>query len=193
MLDYPHFSLCAHVDMTAWVAYVKQHKISVNVAIVYLIARTANEIPAFRYRIRGDEVIEHEVVHPSTTILTEDETFTFCTIEYSQDFSVFAKEAQKTIAYVKEHVTVEDEPGQDDLLFLTTIPWISFTSLTHPINLSPADSVPRISWGRFCQDGGSIKLPLGVQAHHALMDGLHVGQFYEKIQDYLNHPESYLG
>jgi chloramphenicol O-acetyltransferase len=27
-----------------------------------------------------------------------------------------------------------------------------------------------------------------VQAHHALIDGIHAGRFYEKVQDYLSDP-----
>jgi chloramphenicol O-acetyltransferase len=31
------------------------------VATVYVITRAANAIPEFRYRIRGGEVVEHEI------------------------------------------------------------------------------------------------------------------------------------
>ena len=34
---------------------------SLNVATVYVITRAANAIPEFRYRIRGGEVVEHEI------------------------------------------------------------------------------------------------------------------------------------
>ena len=36
-------------------------------------------------------------------------------------------------------------------------------------------------------------MPLGVQAHHALVDGIHFGKFYDKVQGYLNRPEAVLG
>jgi chloramphenicol O-acetyltransferase type A len=191
--DYPHFSLCANVDLTAFYPVVKQRGISFNVAIVYVITRTANAIPEFRQRIRAGEVLEHEVVHPSTTILTHEDLFSFCTLEYSEDFASFAARAAETIAYLQENPTVDDEPGRDDLLYMTAIPWVSFTSFMHPLHLSPADSVPRFAWGKFFEEGEFVKLPLSVQAHHALMDGLHVGRFYTKIQDYLHHPGSVLG
>ena len=35
-------------------------------------------------------------------------------------------------------------------------------------------------------------MPLDVQTHHALMDGFHMGRFFEKIQDYLHNPDSVL-
>jgi len=78
------------------------------------------------------------------------------------------------------------------LLFITGIPWISFTGLLHPIKLEPTDSVPRIAYGKFFQEGDLLKMPLGVQAHHALIDGIHVGRFYEFVQDCLNNPEDVL-
>ena len=191
--DYPHFNMCANVDLSAFRPYVKQHGISFNLATVYVIARAANAIPEFRYRIRGEEVVEHEVVHPATTIMGKDDLFTFCSFKYVEDFSLFAENAVRQIAAVKENPTLEDEPGKDDWLFMTAIPWVSFTSFMHPLDLHPADSVPRFAWGKFFQEGDSFKMPLSVQGHHAVMDGLHAGRFYEEVQGYLDHPESALG
>jgi chloramphenicol O-acetyltransferase type A len=191
--DHPHFSMCANVDLTIFYPVVKQRGLSSNVAIVYVIARAANAIPEFRYRIRAGKVVEHEIVHPATTILTDDDLFTFCTFDYTEDFSLFAARAAEQIAYVKEHLTLEDEPGRDDLLFMTAIPWVSFTSFMHPLHLDPVDSVPRFAWGKFFEDGKFLKMPLSVQAHHALVDGVHVGRYFAEVEDYLHHPGSVLG
>ena len=192
-LDYPHFNMCANVDLTAFYPVVKKRGISFSLAIVYVLARAANAIPEFRQRIRAGEVVEHEVVHPSTTILINEDLFSFCPIDYVEDFSLFVTKATKQMAYVKEHPILKDEPGQDDLLFLSAIPWVSFTSFVHPFHLNPTDSVPRFVWGKFFKEGKFLKMPLSVQGHHALMDGIHIGRFYEKVQDYLSHPEVVLG
>jgi chloramphenicol O-acetyltransferase type A len=191
--DHPHFGMCANVDLTRFYPYIKRHGISFTIATVYIIAKTANEIPEFRYRIRPGVVIEHESVHPSTTIIVKEELFSFCTFTYVEDFSLFASQAAKQIARVKANPTLEDGPEKDELLFMTAIPWVSFTSFMHPMHLQPADSVPRFAWGKFYKDGETLKMPLSVQAHHALMDGFHVGQFFEKAQDYLSHPDIVLG
>jgi chloramphenicol O-acetyltransferase type A len=191
--DHPHFGLCANVDLTQFHAYIKQNGISFSVAIVYLITRTANAIPEFRYRIRPGVVIEHELVHPSYTILIKDDLFSFCTLEYIENFPAFTAKAVDQIAFVKEHPALENTPGNDDLLYMTALPWVSFTSFMHPMNLQPADSIPRFAWGKYFEEGGMIKMPLGVQAHHALMDGIHVGRYYEQIQESLYHPELVLG
>ena len=191
-LAYPHFSLCANVDLTAFYPFIKQRGVSFTVAVVYVLARAANTLPEFRHRIRGDEVVEHETVHPSTTLLTREELITFCMLDYVEDFSEFAARASERIAYVQEHPTLDDE-GRDNLLFMTAIPWVSFTGLMHPLQLQPADSVPRLAWGKRFEEGKTLKMPLSVQAHHALMDGLHMGRFYNTVESYLQQPDAVLG
>lgn len=190
--DYPHFNMCANVDLTAFCPFVKRNGISFNVAVVYALARGANAVPEFRYRIRGKEVVQHEVVHPATTIMSKNDLFTFCFFNYVEDFPRFAADAAVQIAAVQDNPTLEDEPGRDDYLFMTAIPWVSFTSFMHPLELHPADSIPRFAWGKFFKDGKFVKMPLSVQGHHAVMDGLHVGRFYEEVQKYFDRPDTVL-
>jgi chloramphenicol O-acetyltransferase type A len=191
--DHPHFGMCANVDLTKFYPAVKERGHSINMAIVYLLSRAANAIPEFRYRIRKGQVVEHEIVHPATTILVDEDVFGFAFFDYIEDFPEFAARAEEKIARYQEQPTLEDEPGRDDFLFMTAIPWVSFTSFTHPMHLHPADSVPRFAWGRFFKDGESLKMPLDVYAHHGLMDGIHVGRFFAEVEDYLRDPNMVLG
>ncbi len=189
--DYPHFNVCADVDVTEFKPTLEGISVSFTLGLTYVLAHAANSIPEFRHRIREGRVIEHEIVHPSITILLEDETFSFCTINFTYDFSKFIEHAQKAVARVKENPTIEDKVGQDDLLFMTSIPWISFTGFMHPIHMHPVDSVPRIAWGKIAQKDSSLHMPLSVQGHHALMDGLHAGRYFSQVQEMLNHPETF--
>jgi chloramphenicol O-acetyltransferase type A len=188
-MDHPRFSMCAPVDVSRLIPLVKESEYSVTVSTAYILARAANALPEFRRRIRGDTVVEHEVVHPSFTMLVSDDLFSFCTVRYEPDFARFRRAADERISQIKQDPTLKDEPGQDDLLFMTAIPWVSFTSFTHPTHLGKVDSVPRLAWGKYCQDGDHMKMPLDVDVHHALMDGVHVGRFYEKVQTLLDQPE----
>lgn len=180
----PHFNVCAPVDITAFADAVKQARTSFTVATVYVIARTANQIPEFRTRIRGERVVEHEVVHPSITVLNEQAQFSFCCLPFQPDYAAFAAQAAQRMAHAKAHPSLEDEPVRDDCLFMTSIPWVSFTSFAHPMHLSPPDCIPRMAWGKYYAEGKRWKMPLSVQGHHALMDGLHVGKYFELIQEY---------
>ena len=191
--DMPHFNMCTNLDLTAFHPFIKVQGFSFNLAMVYVITRAANDVPEFRYRIRGEEVVEHEIVHPSSTIMGENEVFSFCTMEYCENFQDFIVRNAEKIASVRERPRLLGEDQErDDLLFMTAIPWVSFTSFVHPLSL-PADSVPRFAWGKLFEEGDSMKMPLSVQVHHAVMDGLHMGRYYEIVQEYFQKPEEVLG
>ena len=190
-LAYPYFSLCAEVDVAPVVRAVKERESSFTAYVVYVLVRAANEVPQFRHRIRGDAVVEHRVVHPSVTVLTEDDLFAFCTFEYTEDAGAFVRAAVDVMDRARRNPSIEDEPGRDDCLFMTAIPWVSFTSMMHPVPLLPADSVPRIAWGRYRAEADRLAMPLSVHAHHGLMDGLHAGRFFESVQGLIDDVEQW--
>jgi len=53
----PHFGMCANVDVTTFYPAVKQSGYSLTIAIVYVITRASNAVPAFRYRIREQDIV----------------------------------------------------------------------------------------------------------------------------------------
>ena len=69
-------------------------------------------------------------------------------------------------------------------LHRSSLPWVRFTSVSHPIHMHPADSVPRITWGKCASENGAVRMPMSVQVHHGLADGVHVGQFYTFFQEW---------
>ena len=192
-MDCPQFNICAHLDLTAFDHFRRERNLPFFSSLLYLSARAANEIKEFRYRIRGEKVIEHETVSPAITVLGKGDIFGYCTIEYDREAGGFIQTAGEAIARAKENPTIAEDPNRDDVIYYTSIPWISFTSISHPISL-PADSIPRLSWGKYFPSGDRILLPYSVQVHHGLADGLHVGEHFTLLQDLLDHPaESFPG
>ncbi|MCO6487396.1 MAG: chloramphenicol acetyltransferase [Phaeodactylibacter sp.] len=192
-MSQPHFNICARVDISALLPALEEQQLRFTPTIVYCIARTANGIPAFRQRIRGSQVVEHESTHPSFTVLTEaSDVFSFCTVRYQENYQAFARETLRRMESMRQQPSLEDEEGRDDFLYLSAIPWISFTSLQHAMHYEPADSVPRIAWGKYYREGDKVWLPLSVQAHHALVDGRHIGQYFENIQALLSSPQVFM-
>jgi chloramphenicol O-acetyltransferase type A len=192
-LEYPYLNITANVNISRLYSWSKEKKISLFSCIAFLTTHAVNNIPALRLRIRGDQVVEHLVVHPSFTVLTDDETFGFATIQYSPDFAAFHQNVITGIEATKQNPSIHDEPGRDDLIFLTTMTWVSFTQISHPVPLNPPDSFPRITWGRYFNQADQLLMPLSLFANHALVDGVHVGQFFEIIQKWLEQPEEALG
>ena len=191
--EYPYFSLCADMDLSEFLPRIKDKGISFTAAMMYLIARVANSIPEFRQRIREENPIEHPVVHPSATILSKNDLFTFCTVEYEEDFLEFIRRAEEEIARVKDQPDLKEKIQDDSMLYMSSIPWVAFTSFMHPLKLMPGDSVPRFAWGKYLEVDGKLKMPLSVQGHHALMDGLHAGIFYQRFQELLDNPQQIEG
>ena len=186
--DQPHFGMTANVDITAFYPFIKQHSYSFTIATIYMLTRASNAVPEFRYRIRKGNVIEHEVVHAGFTILINDDVFSFCVVDYIKEFPEFADNAAENIAAVRANPWVK-KVFEDDLLYMTAIPWVSFTDFKHPMHYTPVDSIPRFAWGKFFEEAGVLKMPLNVQGHHALIDGVHMGNFYTEVQSYLHQPE----
>src|SRR5262245_4879008 len=124
--NHPHFSMCVNVNVTAFYPFVKRNGYSLTVAMVYVIARASNAIPEFRQRIRGDQVVEDEIVNPGFSILVDQDLFSFCAVDYVENFSEFARRAEKNIAEVKAHPDLEgNNPEQDDVVYMSPIPWVS--------------------------------------------------------------------
>ncbi len=185
-MNHPHFNITANVDLTNFLKTLKKRELAFTPAMVYLICRAANGIEQFRWRIRGEAVVEHDLVHPSFTVPTKaSDVFSFCYADYHAVFDTFFATYEKAKQNMLESPSMEDEPGRDDYLFLSAMPWISFTGIQHAMPNHPTDSVPRIVWGKYFEEQGKVKMPLSVQAHHAVVDGWHVGQYFELFQKLL--------
>ncbi len=188
-MNHPHFNITANVDITNFLLFLKQHQLPVHPSIVYLISKVANDIPEFRWRIRKGKVFEHELIHPSFTVFTEvADVFSFCTVAYETDAQRFIQRAFEMSEKMKTEPNFEDEEGRDDFLFLSSIPWVSFTSFEHAMSHHPSDSVPRITWGKFFEQNGKMLMPLSVQVHHAVVDGRHVGGYFQMIEKAASEP-----
>jgi len=118
-----------------------------------------------------------------------DDLFKFVTLDMERDLFNFVKTAKQTADNQITHFDYAPLIGRDDFVYLTCIPWVSFTHLSHTITINRNDSVPRISWGKYFEQEGKTLLPFSVQVHHAFVDGVHVGQYFEKLQTYLNNQE----
>ncbi len=189
-LDYPQFNVCMNIDVTHFLDVVRRNQMSFYYSMIFAVTMVANSCENFRYRIRDGRVILHEKTHPSFTDITPgDDQFKIVTMDLTGDlpgFSDLAREASRSQTnYFPDAISTR----RDDLIYLTCLPWISFTGMSHTIRLNPDDAAPRISWGKYFRENDRILLPFSVQVNHALADGLHVGEFVNRLQTYLDTQE----
>jgi Chloramphenicol O-acetyltransferase len=189
-MDYPHYNICANIDITHFLAAVKAKNMSFYYAMIFAATDALNKVEAFRYRIREDNVILHDMVHPSFTDMTAgSDLFKMVTVDMEESIEQFALKSEAKSRNQKDYFVASEVEGRDDLIFITCIPWVSFTSLSHTISFNKDDSVPRIAWGKHYADSNKIILPFSVQAHHSFVDGIHVGRYIEILQNYLDRFE----
>lgn len=193
--DNPFFNICTNVDVTPLLGLTRtMENISFFIAYHFFSIKAANEVETFRYRLRDDRVLIHDRIHAGTTLLLPDENFTFVYFDYTEDFEVFQTSAKATIESARVvGVQLYQRAEQDDLIYHSVIPWATFTSISHARKRWRQESVPKIAFGKYREDGGRMMMPISVEVHHALMDGLHVGRYFERLESCFSNPRSALG
>ncbi len=189
-MEMPHFSMVSPISVRVLNEFIRDNHLHFSGTIVYLISKIANEIPEFKWRIRGNQVVEHDLVHPSYTVSTDEaDVFSFCFVEFTPDYRAFAVAVNTAQSKMRLLPSLEDIPDRDDYLFMSSMPWVHFTGFMHAMRTPVVDSVPRFTWGKIKQTSDEMLMPVGVQAHHGVVDGRHMGIFYERFAECCEKPD----
>ncbi len=188
--EQPFFNITAHLDATAlWERSRADESLSFSIGYHYCALKVANDIESFRHRIRDDGVWVCDRIHGGTTVLLEDKTFTFCYFDFEPDFALFQAGARASFDEARSGTTPFDPKDErDDLIHFTALPWVAFTGVQHPRRPIPGDSVPKIAFGKCHEVDGAFRLPVAIDVHHALVDGLQVGDFFRNLEANLSNP-----
>ncbi len=189
----PFFSVCTELDATAL-----RERCSgpdgphFSLASIFLALRCANATEAFRMRLRGNGVWIHDQVAISPTILRADETFAFSRFEPAANFGDFVRSNAAELSRARRPAPLVAGHPDDDVIYQSTLPWVRFTGFS---NAMPGgeESIPRIVFGKCSKDGSKWCLPVGVEVHHSVVDGIDVGRFLERLENALAAPDEIAG
>jgi chloramphenicol O-acetyltransferase type A len=184
----PFFNIAANLDVTELHSFCKEKNLSFSLTYLFYSLKTANEIREFRIRLKDDKLFEFETIHATQTILQANGTFSFCYFEMKPDVFEFNQAGRIAVEKYKALNSFDVESERVDLIYYSVIPWISFTSFKHASRCDNKQTVPRIVFGKIFDDAQTKKMPMSVEAHHAIMDGLHVGTFFNLLQEKFNDP-----
>lgn len=155
----PYVGLTANADITALLAKVKVEKLPFFLTICYCAAQAANSVPEFRQRIVGEGIAQFDHCPTSHTVALEDGTYCYCTLRADMPFADYILYAQREQEAAKQRGGIDEDAEEAlDKLFISTLPWLSYTSLIQPTP-HPADSNPRITWGKYFQQGAKRSCP----------------------------------
>jgi len=181
----PSFCVTFEVDVTNFLRKVKEEKCSFTIAMVYAVCKCANEIEEFRYRFLDGKIVLYDKIDTAFTYLNkETDLFKVVNVPMKDSMKEYVELATKTANEQKEYFT---GPLGNDVFQCSPLPWITYTSVSHTNSGKKDNATPLFDWGKYYLKDGRYFMPLSVQAHHSFADGLHVGKFAEKIQEYLDN------
>lgn len=185
-MAYPYVGCTVNVDITDFLAAVKAKGHPFFLSFLRCAALAANDVPQLRQRIANDEIVEFDFCPTSHTVAREDGTYSYCELDArTPDFLAYAAARQRQ---AKESCHIEDADPLP-LIFVSTLPWFSYTSLIQPTPY-PADSNPRLTWGRYFERDSRTLMPVTLLCNHALVDGLHLGLFYDRLTERLRQTQA---
>jgi chloramphenicol O-acetyltransferase type A len=192
--DNPFFGLTADVEVSKLLEYTQARGHSFFAAYLYISQLQVNKIKEFRYRIVDDRVVDYAKISAGSTVLKENEVFTFCYFDYLTSFKAFEAHVLEQIDNCRQPESLLDDQDHNlAQVHYSVIPWVHFRGLSHPRNHGIGDSIPKIVFGKYTSSQGLKNMPISVEAHHSLMDGFHMGQYFEGFQSCADHPEGTLG
>lgn len=186
--DNPFFNVCVEMDVTPIKQWTEAHDHSFFLASLYASQRAAHATEPFRYRLRDEGVWVHDWMTAGATVLRDDDTFGFGYFPQPSTFKAFQRTGTTIIADVKADHTLGDRDDDDATIHYSVLPWIAFTSFSHARRWGTDDSIPKIVFGKFTDANDRLTMPVSVEVHHALMDGLHVSRYLDRFRDLCQHP-----
>ena len=186
--DNPFFGIVTEIDCTGAYDLAKKNGLSFFAFYLHKSIMAVNRTEEFRLRLLDDKVVSFDKIHAATTIGREDGTFGFSHVEFSEDFSVFNENLKQEINAVRNSVGLRAGQGsaREDVIHYSTLPWFRFTGVSYARNYNTNDSVPKITFGRSFMEGNTRKMAVSVEAHHGLVDAIHIARFLEEFQDLMN-------
>jgi chloramphenicol O-acetyltransferase type A len=184
----PYHGVCLRVDCTETFHYAKQHRLSVFLSLVHRSLVAANMVENFRTRVVDGEVWRYERINGGSAVGRPNGTIGFGHYNFYEDIREFVGEASLVVDEVKQRDDLDRYPDVN-LIRYSVLPWFDFTSISHARDLAGNDSAPRITFGKITEKDGRSSMPVSIHVNHALIDGLHVAQFVENFQRFLDAPE----
>jgi chloramphenicol O-acetyltransferase type A len=195
---HPHVGCCVMLDAAALRARTRARGDSFALACHFLALRLAQQQEPMRLRLRGRQPRLLHQVHGSTTVLRPDGSFGFAVLLQCADWPAFQAQGRQAMdaarqAPAGQALREPERALERSLMHFTTVPWLHFTHFSHPRRGRSDASIPKLAFGGWREDGARLWLPVSLEVHHALMDGLHMGQYLQALQAAMHEPAAWLG
>lgn len=182
----PHFAVTKRLEIDALIIKRKPEGVSAYRACLFAIGAGIHSVPELGMRFRGDTVVQHDAIDLSMTVPKPDGGFAYAYVPFHREFGTFDRVSSSLIAQAAKGDLAPNTGQRDDLAYLSCMPWLDYTSINNALPHAQ-DCIPRVSWGKFVNDPDGIwRMSMTLEVHHALVDGKHVGAYFETVQSALD-------
>ncbi|OOG19925.1 type A chloramphenicol O-acetyltransferase [Sphingobacterium sp. CZ-UAM] len=179
------FSLTTKINITNLLPFIKENGYKFYPVMIYLITKAVNNHDAFKMAMKEGRLIVWDYVNPIYTVLhPETETFSALSTVYDEDFAAFMANYNRVAERHGDDLRFFPETPPENHFNISAIPWINFDSF----NLHIADFTdyfaPSFTIGKYQQQADEILMPIAIQVHHAVCDGIHVAKLIATLEAY---------
>lgn len=187
-MDDPRLNLTADITTTNFVNRAKDEGLPPFAVLFHAISGASLDVDAFRWRLSAEgEPFRINALLPSFTVRNAQGHVNFAYVPFTEDLSAFvdayrADKAEAELAtQMRTNVQAAPRCGQ---LYCTGLPFLRFTSIEHPRSGKGAmAATPNVAAGQWrTEPDDQLSLPLSVQTHHGLVDGIHVVAWLDAVK-----------
>ncbi|MDE6380914.1 MAG: chloramphenicol acetyltransferase [Muribaculaceae bacterium] len=183
----PNVSVTCMVDASGCFRRAKESGEKFFPNYLYAILRAANEIRELHYRFttKGEIAYYDRLDVLSPIRLTGHDSFTTLRFPYISDRKEFIASVGGIIenAGNMSSFGVEEDLEEYDVVLISAIPDLPFTSISYTQKHRHGNDFPLINVGKMEADG---RMPIAICVNHAFVDGQHLSHFYKLLQKYLD-------
>ena len=194
----PTYVMDVRLDMTCFMEH-RSVEDGFFIPFTWLLMMAANQFEGFRIRWVDGRLVCFDAVHPSYTVLLEDQNFAFQATDYCPSYRTFAQTMHRDIADVRAGAVSGQEGSyfetnsRAELIYISSMPWVDFRSISNPLPYEDkmSMSIPRFNWGKCVREGDRWAMSLSVTVNHAYIDGYEVSMMLLKLQELLDNCQDY--
>lgn len=184
----PYFGITTSLEITQASHRAKELNVSLFLYYMHACMKAVNQVASFRIRLEGDKIYQYDTIHASTTTNRENLPFAFAFLPFIENLKEFVEQSAINLNEARKMtgLGMGEENKRLDLVHYSTLPWIEFSSVSHPRNFIYRDSVPKITFGKISNKGDRVIIPIAIHVHHGIMDAQDVAEYLEAFQYQLN-------
>lgn len=175
-------------DITNVVNRSKEAGMKLNMLMLYCIIHAAKDIKEFYCLPCGDYFKQYDSLSIQTIVVNKKGTINFCDIPFAESIKEFSQCYDTLTSRAIENC----ENLKDEHYMRIGTSAVVETELDTVVNQYVGENNPFICWGKYRKDAeGKCNVQIFLQFDHKQMDGHHIAQFFNNLQQRMNSVEKY--